>query len=167
MTGTGSARPERSGPGSRIGGLLLGGLRIVAALFLLIMMAVTFIDVIGRYVFSSPLPGAFELTEVLLGLIIFVGLPLATLRQEHVTVDLLTGRASPRLRMLLSRLAQAMTAVVLGMLAWRLAVIARDLSAYGDATVFLGIPLGPVAAVMAALSAAGSFCALILLIRRQ
>ncbi|MBA5777202.1 TRAP transporter small permease [Stappia sp. F7233] len=167
MTDFGRSGSGEPGPAARIGGLFLGGLRIIAALLLLVMMAVTFVDVIGRYVFSSPLPGAFELTEVLLGLIIFVGLPLVTLRQEHVTVDLLTSRAPNVLRRLLLRLAQALTAGVLAMLAWRLGIIARDLSAYGDATVFLRIPLGPVAGVMAFLAAAGSFCALTILLRRQ
>ena len=40
------------------------------------MMALTFVDVIGRYVVNSPLLGAYELTEVLLALVVFGAVPL-------------------------------------------------------------------------------------------
>ena len=142
-------------------------LQLVAALLLLVMMAVTFVDVIGRYVFNSPLPGAFELTEVLLALVVFVGLPIVTARREHVTVDLLTGRLPGRLRQGLARAALAVTAGVLAVFAWRLAILGRDYSAYGDATVYLGIPLGPVAVVMAVLAGISALVAAVLILRRQ
>ena len=41
-----------------------------------VMMVVTTIDVIGRDVFNLPLFGAFEMTEILMGLVIFAGMPL-------------------------------------------------------------------------------------------
>lgn len=142
-------------------------LQLVAALLLLVMMAVTFVDVIGRYVFNRPLPGAFELTEVLLALVIFVGLPIVTARREHVTVDLLTGRLPGPARRGLARLSLAVTAAVLALLTWRLALLGRDYSSYGDATVYLGIPLGPVALVMAVLTGVSALVAAMLILRRQ
>jgi TRAP-type C4-dicarboxylate transport system permease small subunit len=142
-------------------------LQLVAALLLLVMMVVTFVDVIGRYLFNAPLPGAFELTEVLLALVVFVGLPIVTARREHVTVDLVTGRLPDAARAAFARLATLATGAVLALLAWRLALSARDFSAYGDATVYLGIPLGPVAGVMAALAALSALVAAVLLVRRR
>lgn len=142
-------------------------LQLVAALLLLVMMTVTFVDVIGRYVFNSPLPGAFELTEVLLALVVFVGLPIVTARREHVTVDLVTGRLPGAVRRGFARLALTVTAGVLGLLSWRLALLARDFSSYGDATVYLGIPLGPVALVMAVLTGISALVATVLILRRQ
>ena len=53
------------------------------------MMPLTCVDVIGRYFFVAPIFGAFELTEMMLAALIFAGLPLVTLRNEHVTVDVL------------------------------------------------------------------------------
>lgn len=146
-------RTARAGRGAET------GLRLIASALLFAMMVVTFVDVVGRYVFSRPLTGAFELTEVLLGLLIFAGLPIVTRRRGHVAVDLLTTRLAPAPRAALARLAAVVTAAVLGGLAWRLGVTASDLIAYGDATVFLGIPLGPVAGVMAALCAVAALIA--------
>jgi TRAP-type C4-dicarboxylate transport system permease small subunit len=158
-------RPGSTGrpphPLLRAGTLAADGLKLIAAVLLFAMMLVTFVDVIGRYFFNHSLDGAYEITEVLLGLIVFAGLPIVTWRGEHVTVDLLTSRLSALPRRGLARFAAAATALVLGVLAWRLGAMARDLTSYGDATVFLGIPLGPVAGVMAALSAAGAVVALV------
>ncbi|SVB94388.1 uncharacterized protein METZ01_LOCUS247242, partial [marine metagenome] len=41
-------------------------LGFLAALVLMLLMIITFIDVLGRYLFSAPLPGAFELTEIMM-----------------------------------------------------------------------------------------------------
>ncbi|WP_417767888.1 TRAP transporter small permease [Stappia sp.] len=165
-----TAGRETSLPARLVTGLPGAGTRVlqlVAAVLLLVMMTVTFIDVIGRYLFNAPLPGAFELTEVLLALVVFVGLPIVTARREHVTVDLLTGRLPGGLRAALAWLATLATGLVLALLAWRLATSARDFSAYGDATVYLGIPLGPVAGIMAGLTGLAALVAGVLLFRRN
>lgn len=142
-------------------------LRLVASVLLLIMMVVTFVDVLGRELFSAPLPGAYELTEVLLALVIFVGLPIATARREHVSVDLLTARLPGPARRVLAVVAALVTAVVLAVLAWRLSVSAGDFISYGDATVYLGIPLGPVAAAMAGFTAIAALVAIVVALRRD
>jgi len=56
-------------------GRILG---IIAGAMIMGMMVVTTVDVIGRDVFNRPLLGAFEVTEILMGLVIFAGMPLAT-----------------------------------------------------------------------------------------
>lgn len=152
-------------PLARAGRVAVDALKLVASVLLFAMMLVTFVDVVGRYFFGHSLNGAYELTEVLLGLIVFAGLPMVTWRREHVTVDLLTSRLPGLPRDALARLAAAATTLVLAVLAWRLGVTAHDLIGYGDATVFLGIPLGPVAGVMAALSGVGAVAALVRVLR--
>ncbi len=61
-------------------GLLCGG-----ALFAI--MALTFFDVIGRKVLGESIPGSLELTELLMVVVIFAGMPLVSLRGEHVVFD--------------------------------------------------------------------------------
>ena len=43
--------------GARVRALLLDALSVVAALVLFVLMMLTAVDVIGRYVFNRPLPG--------------------------------------------------------------------------------------------------------------
>ncbi|MGA8515581.1 MAG: TRAP transporter small permease [Burkholderiaceae bacterium] len=50
-------------------------------------MALTFFDVIGRKLVSQSIPGSLELTELLMVVVIFAGIPLVSQRGEHVVFD--------------------------------------------------------------------------------
>lgn len=121
------------------------GIVFLGGIMLLVMMAMTIIDVIGRYIFNSPLGGAGELTELLLVSVIFMGLPAVTLEKEHVTVDLVTARLPSwleRWRILAIGILSAVTLAVIG---WQLGIHAGRIGAYGDVTTTLRIPISPIA----------------------
>ena len=61
----------------------------VAATVLFAMMVLTFVDVTGRKLFTRPVYGAYEITEFLMGMLIFCALPLVTAREGHVSIDVL------------------------------------------------------------------------------
>ena len=63
----------------------LCGLLCGTALFAI--MALTFFDVLGRKFLSHSIPGSLELTELLMVVVIFAGLPLVSARGEHVVFD--------------------------------------------------------------------------------
>ena len=60
----------------------LSALLCSSALFFI--MALTFFDVIGRKLVDRSIPGSFELTELLMVVLIFAALPLVSQRGEHV-----------------------------------------------------------------------------------
>ena len=66
-------------------------LTALASLFMFILMALTFVDVTGRYAFNSPVPGGVEFIEFTLGFLIFSALPLVTVKRAHITVELFDG----------------------------------------------------------------------------
>jgi TRAP-type C4-dicarboxylate transport system permease small subunit len=119
---------------------LLGGL---AALVLFLMMLLTFVDVISRYVFNSPIPGAFEITEMMMATLIFAGLPLVSARMEHITIDLFDPLVPQMLRGLRDALISLMGAVMIGALSWRMWIKAEETREYGDRTAALHIPIAP------------------------
>ena len=53
-------------------------LELLASVVLFLLMLITCIDVVGRYLFASPLPGATELTEVGLAIMVFAAIPVIT-----------------------------------------------------------------------------------------
>lgn len=63
----------------------LCGLLCAGALFAIMLL--TFFDVGGRKLFESSIPGSLELTELLMVIVIFAGLPLVSERGEHVIFD--------------------------------------------------------------------------------
>ena len=56
--------------GLDIGQVLQSTLGVGAALLLFSLILVTCVDVVGRYFFSAPLSGAFEITEILLAALV-------------------------------------------------------------------------------------------------
>mgnify|MGYP001327479298 CR=1 FL=1 len=126
------------------------GLFLGATIFF--MMAVTFVDVVGRYFFNAPLPAADELTKLAMGVSIFAGLPLVTRLREHVTISLLDGLFSGPAFKVRQTFIDLVCMGVVAVLCWRLIIQAEGLAQYNDKTLFLGVPLAPFALFMAFMS---------------
>ena len=122
-----------------------------ASLILFCMMALTFVDVVLRYVFNRPLAGAFEVTELMLLVLIFAGLPLVTHAGEHVTMDLIDRLLGARARRLMARLVELGCSALMFLLAWLMWLKAGRIAGYGDTTDVLRIPVGPFVYFMAAM----------------
>lgn len=125
-----------------------------AALLLFCLMAVTTVDVIGRYIFNFPLRGGFEITELLLLTLIFAGLPLVSRADEHVTMDFIDQALGARGRRLLRRVVDLICGIIILALAWRVFIKAERIAGYGDTTDVLRIPVGPFVYFMALMVAA-------------
>jgi TRAP-type C4-dicarboxylate transport system permease small subunit len=127
-------------------------LGIAASALLFCLMLVTFVDVVARYLFNRPIRGAFELTELLLLVLIFAGLPLVSHADEHVTMDFidrLLGAGAD----LWGRVMHALCAAVFFFLTWQIWIKAGRISGYGDTTDVLRIPVGPFVYFMVAMIA--------------
>jgi TRAP-type C4-dicarboxylate transport system permease small subunit len=120
-----------------------------AAILIFGLMAVTTVDVIGRYIFNWPLRGGFEITELLLLTLIFAGLPLVSRADEHVTMDFIDAALGERGRRLLRRLVDLVCGLIILALSWRVFVKAGKIAGYGDTTDVLRIPVGPFVYFMA------------------
>ena len=83
------------------------------ATVLFVMMMITAVDVAGRYLFSKPLAGGFELTEMMLAALIYCGLPLVSKRREHIVIDTFDPLMSKRVKRGLDILADIVCSVAL------------------------------------------------------
>lgn len=126
--------------------ILARALEAAASALLMALMAVTVIDVVGRYILKAPLPGAFELTELLLCAMIFAALPLVSRAGGHVEVDMIVGALPRRAARALAIAAAAISAAALLYFAWRLSIVAGDLVETGARSNALAIPFAPFAA---------------------
>lgn len=119
-----------------------GGL---AAGLLFALMTITCVDVIGRYFLGTPLVGAFEMTEVAMALLIFAVLPLVTVEEEHVTIDLLDAFLPEAWRRVQQVLVKSVCAALLLLVAWAVLGKAQSVAASGIRTDSLHIPMAPTA----------------------
>jgi TRAP-type transport system small permease protein len=73
--------------------LATGG-AILGCVALLIMMVLITIDVLGRYIFNSPILGIDHISAYLLVVLVFTGLSYAFKTDAHIRVDVFTSRLS-------------------------------------------------------------------------
>lgn len=132
---------------------------LVAGLLLLAIVAVTVLDVFGRYLFNKPLPGGFELTEMMMALLIFVSMPVVTREDGHIKVDILDLVLPAGMRFYQDLLGSFVGCVVCLIAAWGMWSKAQDLASYGSYSDVLKIPTAPIAyvIVLALLLTAGVF----------
>jgi TRAP-type C4-dicarboxylate transport system permease small subunit len=131
-------------------------LGVAASTILLAMMLLTTVDVVARYVFNRPLRGAFEVTELLLLVLIFAGLPLVSFTNEHAVMDFIDRVLGRRALRGLQAGVEVVSALLMVFLAWLTWGKADRIWAYRDATDVLRILYGPFVYFMAlALALAG------------
>ena len=124
-------------------------LGVVASAVLFAMMLLTVVDVVARYVFSRPLRGAFEVTELMLLVLIFAGLPLVSFSDEHAVMDFIDRVLGPRSQLRLERGVQLVNALFMFLLTWLVWRKADRIWAYGDTSDVLRILYGPFVYFMA------------------
>jgi len=126
---------------------------LLAASALLALMGLTLVDVIGRKLWDTSLPGALELTELLMVAVIFAALPLVSAQREHVVFDSLDGVLPAGVRRAQQLLVDLLCGALLAGLAWVMAVKASQMAQFGDITAQLKLPLAPFVHAMSALIA--------------
>jgi TRAP-type transport system small permease protein len=140
---------------------------LLAATALMGIMVLTFLDVGGRKLLSHSITGSLELTELMMVVVIFAGLPLVTLRDEHVTFDSLDGYLPAAVRWLQSKLVHLIMAVLMLGLAYLMHKTGLDFVANNDITAQLGIPKAPFIFGMALMCAVTGLLHLMMLFERS
>lgn len=90
----------------------------VALAFLALMMVGISVDVVARAVAGRSVPGLFEMSEMSMVLVVFMGLGVTLLDDAHIRVTMLTDRLPSRAARLSTALAFVLTALAFAMLAW-------------------------------------------------
>jgi len=115
-------------------------LNLLAGLMPLLMMLLTAVDVIGRYLFNQPLVGGSELIVIMLAASIFLILPTITWPQEHVSVDLIEPRLPRWLRAVRDRLYHLFMSVACAYMAMTVWKLAERAARYQSVSEYLAIP---------------------------
>ena len=74
----------------------IDGIELLAAIFVGLVAADTFISVLLRKFFSTSIPDSYDFGRLLLGILIFWGIAATSYRGTHITVDLVWANVGPR-----------------------------------------------------------------------
>jgi TRAP-type C4-dicarboxylate transport system permease small subunit len=107
-----------------------------------ITMFITTSDVIGRY-FRMPLPGAMEISELALGVMVFLGWAYTQAEKGHIAIDILFKRLPQKVQNILDIIIPLFGLTLMGLIGWRAVGFAMDCKSSHESTVDLGIPVWP------------------------
>jgi len=138
----------------------------VAGVFCLaMMMLVTAVDVLSRFLFNLPITGSIEISGIFLLLTILLGIPYAAARKQHVSIDILVSRFSEKIRLNIESITLLVAVLMFSIIVWRTVKYAVFKQGMHAATPVLDIPLAPFVYVTALAFALLTFVLLIELIQ--
>ncbi|HSP57169.1 MAG TPA: TRAP transporter small permease [Halomonas sp.] len=110
--------------------------RLIGVILLALIVSVS-ANVIGRSLLNHSLPWADELARMLFIWMIFIGAAAAFVRYEHIAVDILVRKLSPRGAHMLYLLQHLIIAGLMGVMIWGGGVVVAKAS---GRTAILGVP---------------------------
>ncbi len=119
----------------------------VASAALVALMGLVCLAVAMRRVAGDPMSGWAEIAGLLLLVTVFLALPYCGRTGGHIAVDVVTGALPPRLNRWTEVATRLASAIMLGILSWRGAVLAAAPPA-GEVTNILEVPFAPFLWVM-------------------
>jgi TRAP-type C4-dicarboxylate transport system permease small subunit len=115
---------------------------MVGTALVFITMFITTADVIGRY-FRVPLPGAMEMSELALGVMVFLGWAYTQAEKGHIAIDILFTRLPQRVRNILDVIIPLFGLILMCLIGWQAIRFGMDSRSSLEQTVDLGIPAWP------------------------
>ena len=128
----------------------LRALAICGGVVLLGLMGLVAFDVVMRYVLRIPFLGAYEMTELALALVVFLGLPYCAITDGHVVVDAFDNALSRPAFRWLHIVVALVGAALCAVLAWEALLYGIAGKQRGEASNMLKIDLFPFLLIAAA-----------------
>ena len=113
------------------------------------MMLITFIDVMGRYFFNKPLPGSYELTEMIMAILGGFTMFYAATTRGHINVDLFLLRFSERTQVILSVIGSLLGSGIWALVAYQIYLSGGRLIKSGQYSQTIHIPEAPFLFILA------------------
>ena len=120
----------------------------IAGLFLAAITIIVTASAIGRYVLSMPIPDAFDVSRLMMGVAVLWGLASVGYRGSHIKVDLLAEILPARIRRWIDIFAWLVLLVFSCLFAWMLLSRVQSYYASAQVTSDLRMPLWPFFALM-------------------
>lgn len=120
----------------------------IVAFALSFLITVTFVDVVSRGFFNLPVPGAYELIESSMVLLVFTSLPIASSAGVHIKVDFMEAWMAPRITWALDRFSEIAAFCVFCGITYIMCLRALRVREDGDHSAVLHIDRWPFAYYM-------------------
>ena len=118
-------------------------------LILFCMMLLTVCDVIGRYIFNSPIAGGYEVTETMMVTIVFFFIAYTQAEKGHVAVDLVVIRLPNKIRVLTEIITHLVSLCIFLLIVWMNILRWLELMNRSEHTPIIHLPISPFVLIVA------------------
>jgi len=94
-------------------------LKSIAMGILVLMMFLTAMDVIFRYVFNRPITGSYELIEFMMAILVSFGIAYCAVMGGHVSVDLVVARFSEKTQAIIESITSLLSLGLFILITWQ------------------------------------------------
>jgi TRAP-type C4-dicarboxylate transport system permease small subunit len=120
----------------------------IAMILLLLLMFMTVGDIVGRYMVGiipgfGPIPGTFELTEIMLAVAVLTAIGHTQMRRGHISIDLVISKFPRKVRALIDCITQFLSLAIFVLVTWQTIKYAHLLYISNDVSAILRLPLYP------------------------
>lgn len=119
----------------------IAAIELTAAGFLAAVTLITFVSVFLRYLFVWSIPDSYDISSLLLGILIFWGIAGASYRGDHITVDLLWSAVPRWAQRAMDLFSSLLTLFALVIFTWMVAIKVENTRVDGVATFDLRQPV--------------------------
>jgi len=137
-------------PGKKVGvlledtvGKICNLLMNIGAVLLFVLMVLGVADVIGRYVFHRPIIGTSEISQLIVGTMVFLGLGFTHLKKGNVIVDFFLVRVSSQSKTMANFATTFLNLALFSLIAWQALLAAKQCHEAGRLVDIIHIPLAP------------------------
>lgn len=125
----------------RLLGRLCGFSGWLGAILLILMAVMTVVSVIGRAWFDAPIEGDVEMVQLGIAVCIAACMPYAQFNKANIIVDFFTTSAAPRTQARMDAVGAFFYSVVMGLVAWRVAVGGYAAWSNREVSMLLSLPV--------------------------
>src|SRR5699024_9536265 len=113
----------------------------ISSVLLVLMMLLITADVVTRYFFNSAITGAYELTELILALIVFYSLGTTQLKGNNIEIDFFTRKMPQKFQHGLRSITSFVLFLLISLTTWQLFVYTKRVWLFGETKGDLELPL--------------------------
>jgi TRAP-type C4-dicarboxylate transport system permease small subunit len=116
---------------------------VISQVFVGIMIFLVAADAAGRYLLNHPIPGALEITELMMVFIVFLAFAYVESKDGHVRVDLVISRLPRKVRPYIYCLDTVITLGIVAIMAWQSVLYSLELRQSGNVSAYWGMRISP------------------------
>lgn len=123
---------------------IVGVIKLISEAVVILLMLLVVADVVGRYFLNSPIKGTFEISSLMMAVVIFFAFGYVALAKGNIKIEIISQRLPRRVQAMLDIVGTAAGALFFGLITWQGVKLVLHAYAANEVTDVLHLATYPV-----------------------